>query len=151
MKRFYLLIFCTLVALSSWAQEGLAIKEIFDGKMIRKEQIQETYIKGELLKEYKLNTLRTIKFTASETEREKAEAIFMKDLENNRLTESESCKLEVRNNHLYYAIVQLSDTGKQHRYICFQGKKTGQDYAITLVYIEGMATLTELEHTLKRK
>lgn len=150
MKRILMIGILLLSTLCSRAQEGLHVKEVFEGNVIGREQLKETYIKGEMLATYKLSLLRTVKFTANEETRRKVEHLFEKDIEDILKSNSQNCELERRNNHLYYAIVQLSDVNARHRYLCFQGNKSGEQTHITLVYMEGNATLSDLKRTLKK-
>ena len=69
------------IMLCASAQEGLHINEVFEGKLIDKEEIRESLIKGESLAPYKLNVLHTIKFSASSKERARVDALFTKDME----------------------------------------------------------------------
>lgn len=150
MKKIIALTFCFMIALCSWAQEGLHVKDVFEGNIVGKEQLKETFIKGEMLASYRLSLLRTIKFTATEEQRKKIEQLVEKDIEGVLKSHSDNCEMERRNNHLYYAIVQLPDQNARHRYLCFQGKKNGEQTAITLVYMEGSASLTDLKKTFKK-
>lgn len=144
------------IALSAAAQEGLHINEVFEGKLINKEEIRESLIKGESLAPYKLNVLHTIKFAASSKERAKVDALFTKDMEgSNSDDESDveyESEVEYVGNFIYYAIVQLTDTKKgRHRYICYQCRDNSGHYDITLAYIEGKASLADLRKTFKNK
>ena len=144
------------IALGAAAQEGLHINEVFEGKLIDKEEIRESLIKGESLAPYKLNLLHTIKFAANSKERASVDALFTKDMEGSTSdgesdTEYES-EVEYVGNFIYYAIVQLTDTKKgRHRYICYQCRDKSKYFDITLVYMEGEASLADLRKTFKKK
>lgn len=150
MKKLFVILFGLMTTLCICAQEGLHVKEVFEGNIVNREQLKETYIKGEMLAQYKLSLLRTVKFKASEEIRTTVEKLFEKDIENVLKSNAKSCELERRNNHLYYAIVQLADDKNKHRYLCFQGKKDGEQTNITLVYMEGDASLNDLKRTFKK-
>ena len=144
------------IMLYASAQEGLHINEVFEGKLIDKEEIRESLIKGESLAPYKLNVLHTIKFSASSKERARVDALFTKDMEGS-ISDDESdteyeSEVEYVGNFIYYAIVQLTDTKKgRHRYICYQCREKSGYYDITLAYIEGKASLADLRKTFKKK
>ena len=144
------------IVLGAAAQEGLHINEVFEGKLIDKEEIRESLIKGESLAPYKLNLLHTIKFAANSKERASVDALFTKDMEGSTSdgesdTEYES-EVEYVGNFIYYAIVQLTDTKKgRHRYICYQCREKSDHFDITLAYIEGKASLADLRKTFKKK
>ena len=133
------------------AQKGLRINEVFEGNIINELALQESLVKGESLAPYKLKVLRTAKFTVGEARRDEVETLFEEDMKG-RNDDDENIELEYRDGHLYYAIVQLTDTRKgQHRYICYQCRKTTGGHGITLVYMEGKASLADLRKTFKKK
>ncbi|MBQ7462040.1 MAG: hypothetical protein IJS63_07265 [Bacteroidaceae bacterium] len=156
MKRIYI-IMCMLagIALGAAAQDGLHINEVFEGKLIDKEEMRESLIKGESLAPYKLNVLHTIKFAANSKERASVDALFTKDMESISDDKSDSeyeSEVEYVGSFIYYAIVQLTDTKKgRHRYICYQCRDNSGHYDITLAYIEGKASLADLRKTFKKK
>jgi len=139
------------IALPLAAQEGLHIDKIFRGEVVGETAIKESLVKGESLAPYKLRVLRTAKFTVGEARRDEVETLFEEDMKG-RNDDDENIELEYRDGHLYYAIVQLTDTRKgQHRYICYQCRKTTGGHGITLVYMEGKASLCDLRKTFKKK
>ncbi|MCR5535456.1 MAG: DUF6108 family protein [Bacteroidaceae bacterium] len=140
------------VSLCAFAQKGLRINDVFEGKVILKSKMQESLIKGDNLASYNLKVLHTVKFTTPfKLRREEVEKLFYEDMENRLSDDDENMELETRNGHLYYAIVQLSDTEKgAHRYICYQCRDKSGDYDITLVYMEGKASLADLRRTFKK-
>jgi hypothetical protein len=140
------------LSLCAFAQKGLRINDVFEGKVVLKSQMKESLIKGDNLAAYKLKVLHTAKFTTRNVTREEVEKLFSLDMENRISDDDENMELESRNGHLYYAIVQLSDNEKgAHRYICYQCRDKSGDYDITLVYMEGSASLADLRKTFKKK
>ena len=134
------------------AQKGLHINEVFEGKVIPREALQESYIKGEGLQQYKLKVLRTAKFTATSQQRDDVEARFEADTKTLLSDSGENRELERLGGHLYYAIVQIADTPRgQHLYLCYQCHQGQGTYHITLAYIEGKASLADLRKTFKKK
>lgn len=139
------------VAMCALAQKGLKINDVFDGKVVFKSQMKESLIKGDNLAAYNLKVLHTAKFTTHNINREEVEKLFYQDMENRLSDDDENMELESRNGHLYYAIVQLMDNEKgAHRYICYQCRDKSGRYDITLVYMEGSATLADLRKTFKK-
>ena len=140
------------IALCASAQEGLHINEVFEGKLLDKEEMQESLIKGESLEPYKLEVLHTIKFAASSKERAKVNALFTKDMEERISNDDSNMEYESHDGYIYYAIVQLTDSKKgRHRYICYQCRDKSDHYDITLAYMEGKASLSDLRKTFKKK
>ena len=153
MKR-TLLLFLTLlgITLCATAQEGLHINEVFEGKLIGKEEMRESFVKGESLAPYKLDVLHTVKFAANSGERAKADALFIKDMDGRISDDESNMEYESRDGFIYYAIVQLTDNKKsRHRYICYQCRENSGHFDITLAYMEGKASLADLRKTFKKK
>lgn len=132
------------------AQAELKIGDIFEGKTIGGKDKTETYIKGASLSAYKLDVLRTIKFCATANERNAVEKLFSADMKLVDNSAKDNMEMESRDGHLYYAVVQLPDYKGRHRFICYQCKKSGNEYRITLAYMLGKATLSELRKTFKK-
>jgi len=150
----HLLITLALIAASLplSAQEGLRINEVFEGNIINELAMQESLVKGESLEPFKLKVLHTVKFTTGNPARDKVEALFKEDMKGRLSDDNDNLELEYRDGHLYYAIVQIADTKKGlHRYICYQCRQVMDGNSITLVYLEGKASLADLRKTFKKK
>ena len=71
------------VSLCAFAQKGLRINDVFEGKVILKSKMQESLIKGDNLASYNLKVLHTVKFTTPfKLRREEVEKLFYEDMEN---------------------------------------------------------------------
>ena len=140
------------ICLSTSAQRGLQINEVFEGKVIAKQYMQESLIKGDNVAPYKLKLLHTVKFLANNSQRAKADALFNIDMKERISDDDSNMEMETRDGFLYYAIVQLTDNDKgSHRYICYQCRPKSTKFDITMVYMEGEASLADLRKTFKRK
>lgn len=140
------------ICLSTSAQRGLQINEVFEGKVIAKQYMQESLIKGDNVAPYKLRLLHTVKFLANNSQRTKADALFNIDMKERISDDDSNMEMETRDGFLYYAIVQLTDNDKgSHRYICYQCRPKSTKFDITMVYMEGEASLADLRKTFKRK
>ena len=140
------------ICLNTSAQRGLQINEVFEGKVIAKQYMQESLIKGDNVAPYKLRLLHTVKFLANNSQRAKADALFNIDMKERISDDDSSMEMETRDGFLYYAIVQLTDNDKgSHRYICYQCRPKSTKFDITMVYMEGEASLADLRKTFKRK
>lgn len=152
MRHLFFSLIILAIALPLAAQDGLEINKVFKGETVNETAIKESLVKGESLAPYKLRVLHTAKFTVGEAHRDEVEALFEEDMKGRLPDDDENIELEYRDGHLYYAIVQLTDTRKgQHRYICYQCRKTTGGHGITLVYMEGKASLCDLRNTFKKK
>ena len=140
------------ISLSTSAQRGLQINEVFEGKVIAKQYMQESLIKGDNVAPYKLRLLHTVKFLANNSQRAKADALFNIDMKERISDDDSNMEMETRDGFLYYAIVQLTDNEEgSHRYICYQCRPKSTKFDITMVYMEGEASLADLRKTFKRK
>ena len=140
------------ICLNTSAQRGLQINEVFEGKVIAKQYMQESLIKGDNVAPYKLKLLHTVKFLANNSQRAKADALFNIDMRERISDDDSNMEMETRDGFLYYAIVQLTDNDKgSHRYICYQCRPKSTKFDITMVYMEGEASLADLRKTFKRK
>ena len=140
------------ICLNTSAQRGLQINEVFEGKVIAKQYMQESLIKGDNVAPYKLRLLHTVKFLANNSQRAKADALFNIDMKERISDDDSNMEMETRDGILYYAIVQLTDNDKgSHRYICYQCRPKSTKFDITMVYMEGEASLADLRKTFKRK
>lgn len=140
------------ICLNTSAQRGLQINEVFEGKVIAKQYMQESLIKGDNVAPYKLRLLHTVKFLANNSQRAKADALFNIDMRERISDDDSNMEMETRDGFLYYAIVQLTDNDKgSHRYICYQCRPKSTKFDITMVYMEGEASLADLRKTFKRK
>ena len=153
MKRtLFILLMLIGISLSTSAQRGLQINEVFEGKVIAKQYMQESLIKGDNVAPYKLRLLHTVKFLANNSQRAKADALFNIDMRERISDDDSNMEMETRDGFLYYAIVQLTDNEKgSHRYICYQCRPKSTKFDITMVYMEGEASLADLRKTFKRK
>ena len=152
MKHSFLSLIIFALALPLAAQDGLEINKIFKGEVVNEKAMKESLVKGDNLAPYKLRVLHTAKFTIGDSRRDEVEALFEEDMKGRLSEDDENLELEYRDGHLYYAIVQLTDSKKGlHRYICYQCRKTMGGNGITLVYMEGKASLADLRKTFKKK
>ena len=140
------------ISLCASAQKGLCINEVFEGKLIEKQRMGEALVKGENIAAYNLKVLHTVKFGANDEERAKVDKLFTEDMKERISDDDSNMEFESRDGFIYYAIVQLTDNKEgTHRYICYQCKERYSHYYITLVYMEGEASLSDLRNTFKKK
>lgn len=150
MNKIISLIIFLAFAMSTMAQKELKIGDIFEGKAVSIKDKVETHVKGKTLEPYKLSVLRTIKFSTTANDRDIAERLFSIDMKQVDASTKENFEMESRDGHLYYAVVQISDYQGQRRFICYQCKRTGDEYKITLAYMRGKATINELRKMFKK-
>ena len=149
MKRLIILMACLGIALAqAAAQKDMAVSPVFAGKIIPKKRMEETLVKGESIHKFKLSLFRSLKMEVSTVERDTIESLVLLDAPG--MEDSSETEYEMKDGHLSYCIVSLP--AQQKRYLCYQCYESRPDtYQLTLVYIEGWATLKDLHKTFKRE
>lgn len=153
MKRILVIWLICLCSLSVMAQTGLSINSVFEGKVVGKEMMKMSFIKGDNLSDYDLDVLRTTKFVATPEERDRVEALYLHDIQQYAQGPRENREEGYAEGRLSYAVVQLSDRSRNvHRYLCYQCRDAGEGkVTITLAYMEGKASMKQLRKMFKRK
>ena len=148
MKRLYLTLFALMLVLSMQAQEGLLINDFFDKEYQKRVNITEVLVKGKKLKPYKLTYFRSITLKDAPDKAIEIEERLLKDAED--AVEMNSASLGKR---LYFGFYCLPPRNNDKlRYIFYRNtsaKKEAKRDEVTLVYMEGYATLDEIEKMFK--
>lgn len=140
------------LATEACAQKGLHVNGIYEGEVVERSCMIENQIRGQQLEQYKLHLFRSIKFKATEEERAETERRVEADMQHAQDLEME------RSGRLNYAMMTLPPAagGKapqqgERRYLCYQCVPMRSGYAITLVFMQGHATLKEMRAMFKKK
>lgn len=147
MKKIVLTIWLLVSAATAFAQGGLMINQAFQGGISGKDKT-ETRISGKRLKPYKLSLYRHCKAHVSEADLERMTGWILKDAE-----PASDKETEYQDGKLVYALIRREDPEVGNKYICFQVKSKNildNTYGVTLVYLEGKATLEDLEEIFKK-
>ena len=124
----------------AFAQKGLNCYPVFRGKVIPERQMVMTEVRGDGLATYKLNYYRSVRFHVDTLTARKVAALVEADA----LT-ADSAETEKTGDLLTYGLIQLKPFGVMRRYLCYQARKTEfQGRMITIIYLEGSATLQDL-------
>jgi len=152
MKRFILFILTILACIAMvHAQNDLHVFPVFQGKIVPQKRMIETKVQGESLKHYNLTLFHSVKMNASNVEMTEIWDCVMKDI-NAQPTEAKDMEYGREKDLVSYCILRLKPQGKLQRYLCYQCYEASQGgYNITLVYMEGRASLSELKKTFKKK
>lgn len=157
MKHILSILILTFSCLPVAAQKGLNVEEIFDGDIVAKTYMVENFIKGEQLSRYKLTFFRSIKFKATAEERSKIEARVNEDIKHAIDLEQERRGGDQKAGEpatLSYAMMTLpanNNEKSKRNYLCYQCSPMRNGYAITLVFMQGYATINELRKMFKKK
>lgn len=160
-RTLFIIIALLATVLTASAQKGLHVNEVFDGDIVEKTYMVENIVKGQQLQRYGLSYFRSIKFKASEDERQKIERLVELDMKNSFDLEQERKVASAGKNQkvsLVYAIMTLPPEGQGHTYgpnhwyLCYQcAPYKKQEYAITLVFMEGTASIEKLRTMFNQK
>lgn len=137
------------VCVCSYAQQGLRINELFEGRIIPPERMVETRVRGKTLAKYQLSYYRSLRFTASEDEAERVRIIVEEDGKDR--PSSALAKTQGKQNSDTYK-VQVGKVGDRNCYLCYQAQWKGSkaERTVTVIYMEGsINSLQKLEEVLR--
>lgn len=149
MKRilfFILLLAAPLTA--AWAQKGLGVEPVFEGKVIPAKRMVKAVVRGEQAKRYKLSLFHSLKMTADSTECCQIEQLVRQDCRgfDSPLVQEYGMK----EGRLSYLIAQLPNQQDGQVFLCYQCYEEPQgSFHLTLVYMQGEATLKDLYKMFK--
>ena len=147
MKRILIcLAMMLLVAGTASAQRGLNCHPVFRGKVVPLERMVTTEVRGGGMATYKLDYYRGVSFQADTALARKVAVLVTADAEAAR-----SCQTEKAGDLLVYALIELKPDRKVNRYLCYQARSTGFIWVITLLYLEGVATLEDLHSMFEKQ
>ncbi len=135
-----------LLAISASAQRDLNCYPVFQGKVVPGKQMVVTEVRGSSMAAYKLDYYRGLSFHVDEALTRQVAALVEADADNAAVKETEKV-----GDLLTYALVQPASTGKMNRYLCYQARKVGDKWRITLLYLEGAATLDDLRNMFDKQ
>ena len=148
MKRFLLSLSFVICHLTfSVAQTGLRINDLFEGRIIPRERMVETRVRGRTLAKYQLTFYRSLRFSASTEEVTHLRRIIDEDGRGHHATGTEAGKT-------YTMHIQLSPQGGKNRFLCYQdvfeSKKKPRE--VMVIYMEGtISDIYKLEALINKK
>ena len=128
-----------LLAVSASAQRDLSCYPVFQGKIVPGKQMVVTEVRGSSMAAYKLDYYRGVSFQIDDALTLKVAALVEADADVAAVKETEKV-----GDLLTYALIQPPSTGKKNRYLCYQARRVGDKWKVTLLYLEGKATLDDL-------
>lgn len=140
MKKLLLFLLALLLTSgAAFAQRGLNSNAIFRGRVISSERMVRTEVRGSSMTTYKLDFYRSVRFQVDKKTALEVAALVKADA-----AAAISAETEMTGDLLTYALVQPAGRGKTHRYLCYQARPEGPAWVITILYLEGSATLADL-------
>lgn len=146
-KIIIFLMFLLLSTGAAFAQKGLNSLPVFQGKVIPERQMVMTEVRGDGMATYKLSYYRSVRFQVDTLTARKVAALVEADA----LT-ADSAETERTGELLTYGLVQLKPLGITRRYLCYQARPTTfHGWMITIIYLEGSATLQDLRSMFEKQ
>ncbi|MBR6859627.1 MAG: hypothetical protein IKM89_09480 [Bacteroidales bacterium] len=146
-KIIIFLMFLLLSTGAAFAQKGLNSLPVFQGKVIPERQMVMTEVRGDGMATYKLSYYRSVRFQVDTLTARKVAALVEADA----LT-ADSAETEKTGELLTYGLVQLKPLGITRRYLCYQARPTTfHGWMITIIYLEGSATLQDLRSMFEKQ
>ncbi len=126
------------------AQSGLHIAPLFDGRYHDRKDATEVWLKGRRLAPYELTLFRSITLQAAAADAPTLERLVRADGKG-----AVDKEVSLKGGKVYYAFYQLKPRGKVRRYLFYRNDAlrpaAGRKPQITLIYMEGSATITRLK------
>ena len=128
------------------AQRDLKSFPVFQGKVVPGRQMVTTEVRGASMATYQLDYFRGVSFQVGEELARRVSALVEADAEAATILETEK-----NGPLLTYALVKPASKGKSNRYLCYQARPVGGEWKITLLYLEGPATLEDLRAMFEKQ
>lgn len=128
------------------AQRDLKCYSIFEGKVVPGKQMVITEVRGNSMAIYKLDYYRGVNFQVDEELASQVIALVEQDADAAMVKE-----MEKMGGRLTYALIQPKSKGKTNRYLCFQARPVEEQWKITLLYLEGPASLEDLRSMFEKQ
>ena len=140
------LMFLLLLSVTALAQRDLRCYPVFQGKVVPGKQMVVTEVRGSSMATYKLDYYRGVSFQAETELAGKVAALVEQDAADAAVKETEKV-----GDMLTYALVQPASSRKMNRYLCYQARQVGDKWKVTLLYLEGEATLEDLRSMFEKQ
>lgn len=147
MKRFVaVLVLILSMSGIAGAQRGLACHPVFRGKIVPSGHMIETKVGSGSMSTYKLEYYHSVQFQADQETAAKVSGLVSADA-----AASESAEIDSQGGVLTYALIQLAPFKRVRRYLCYQARPLGPFWKVTIVYLEGSATIDDLRTMFDKK
>ena len=147
MKKILTSILALLLFVSAaFAQRDLNCYPIFQGKVVPERQMVVTEVRGSSMSTYKLDYYRGVSFQADTLLARKVATLLRADASAANATETETV-----GEMLTYALIQPKTRGRIHRYLCYQARPVDGQWKVTILYLEGSATLADLRGMFEKQ
>ena len=144
--RVIFLIIALITATSAFAQEGMAVNKLFTSDYKQRPSVNEVEISGMVLKSYGVTKFRSI------TAINDAEvADIMRRCVAADAPKAIGSEVKKVGGVINYALYTFSEKEGKYRYVFYRNRKNGDGKKeVTVLYVEGTATLKELKDLFKK-
>lgn len=147
MKRLLICIMALLLfSGAAFAQRGLNCYPVFRGKIVPAKRMIVTEARGESMATYKLDYYHSVQFQVDEETAKKVTELIQADA-----ADAQSAQTEMTGELLTYALIQPTPFARVRRYLCYQARPVGTAWIITILYLEGSATLDDLRSMFEKQ
>ena len=147
MKRLLICIMALLLfSGAAFAQRGLNCYPVFRGKIVPAKRMIVTEARGESMATYKLDYYHSVQFQVDEETAKKVAELIQADA-----ADAQSAQTEMTGELLTYALIQPTPFARVRRYLCYQARPVGAAWIITILYLEGSATLDDLRSMFEKQ
>lgn len=145
MRKLLSIILLAICAISANAQKGLEVSRLFEGEGKWKLKFSAAHITGSPLKPYNLTLFRSIT-TGDSRLYDEIEQAVNKDAQ--KTIDKECGHI---NGRLYYGFFIFEPRDNKYRYLFYRNSslRSNEPNEVTVVYMEGYATLEELKETFR--
>lgn len=150
MKKSVIMFLMLVASLTAFAQSGLKMNDLFEGRVIPQERMVETRVRGKSLEKYQLSYYRSLRMTVTLDENKLLGQLLEKDKES-----SIDMRTSRKNPHrwdTWTCKLQMPSAGGKNRFLCFQEvwNIKHDQCEVTVIYMEGaVGSLEELEKKMK--
>lgn len=140
------MVFSCLLMPRLWAQEGLDISRLFDGRYKQEPNAIEVLVKGRKLEPYKLTLFRSLTVRNAPEDFRQIEGWVTKD--GLKAIDKETGMIGGK---LYYGFYRFPPEKDRYRYLFYRNSslRKVESNEVTVVYMEGYATFEELKQMFK--
>lgn len=138
-KMLITLCFLFLLGTSMNAQQDLKTYPVFQGEVVPGKMMVVTEVRGGGMATYKLDYYKGVSFQVGEELAAKVASLVEADA-----AATDDRETEKTGSLLTYALLQPKSEGRNNRYLCYQARPVDGQWKITILYLEGPATLEDL-------
>lgn len=145
MKKLTIICFLFLLACPVWAQQGMKTYPVFQGEVVPSNMMVVTEVRGGVAA-YKLDYYKGVTFQVDEALAAKVASLVEADA-----AATDDCETEKTGTLLTYALIRPKPKGRVNRYLCYQARPVDGQWKITILYLEGPATLSDLRSMFEKQ